>query len=212
VSAALSADREVFMSIRAFLPLLCLSLVACQSKNPYTEDSAPIPPAPPVEQIQSPTYPAAPRDFSSYQSWSWRTPPAGTASITGEELQEMVAGALDQRGLRPAPGNGKGDVLVAAGASKETRVRQTYDHYGPQVGVGRYGGGYGSGYGVGTSVPLVRNYEEEVISVRIEMFDAASGLSVWSNRAEARSGGNRAKQQDAVRQAVQRALEDYPPR
>lgn len=202
------------MSIRAFLPLLCLSLVACQSKNPYTEDSAPIPPAPPIEQIQSPTYPAAPRDFSSYQSWSWRTPPAGTASISGEELQEMVTGALDQRGLRPAASNGKGNVLVAASASKETRVRQTYDDYGTRVGVGRYGGGYGygSGYGVGTSVPIVRNYEEEVFAVRIEMFDAASGQSVWSNRAEARSGGNRTKQQDAVRQAVQRALEDYPPR
>ncbi|AGA87849.1 DUF4136 domain-containing protein [Stutzerimonas stutzeri] len=203
------------MSIRVFLPLLCLGLMACQSKNPYTEESAPIPPAPPIEKIQSPIYPAAPRDFSSYQSWGWRTPPAGTTSISGEELQEMVAGALDHRGLRPASGgtgNGSADVLVSAGASKETRVRQTYDHYGPQVGVGRYGGGYGSGYGVGTSVPIVRNYEEEVVSVRIEMFDAASGQAVWSNRAEARISGSRAKQQDALRQAVERALEDYPPR
>ncbi|HCA64446.1 MAG TPA: DUF4136 domain-containing protein, partial [Pseudomonas sp.] len=176
------------MSTRAFLPLLCLTLAACQSQNPYTDESAPIPPAPPVEQIQAPTYPAAPRDFSSYQHWSWRSPPAGTASISGEELQEMVAGALDQHGLRPAPGNAPGDVRISASASKETRVRQTYDNYGygPHVGVGRYGGGYGTGYGVGTSVPIVRNYEEEVVSVRIEMFDAASGQSVWSNRAEAR--------------------------
>lgn len=126
----------------------------------------------------------------------------------------MVAGALDQRGLRPAPGNAPGDVRISASASKETRVRQTYDNYGygPHVGVGRYGGGYGTGYGVGTSVPIVRNYEEEVVSVRIEMFDAASGQSVWSNRAEARLSGSRAKQQDAVRQAVERALADYPPR
>ena len=48
-------------------------------------------------------------------------------------------------------------------------------------------------------MPIVRNYEEEVVSVRIEMFDAASGQSVWSNRAEARLSGSRAKQQDAVR-------------
>ncbi|KIZ33931.1 lipoprotein, partial [Stutzerimonas stutzeri] len=89
------------MSIRAMLPVLCLGLAACQSQNPYTDESAPIPPAPPIEQIQSPVYPAAPRDFSSYQNWSWQAPPAGTASITGEELQEMVAGALDQLGLRP---------------------------------------------------------------------------------------------------------------
>lgn len=202
------------MSTRALMPLLCLTLAACQSQNPYTDESAPIPPAPPVEQIQAPTYPAAPRDFSSYQHWSWRSPPAGTASISGEELQEMVAGALDQHGLRPAPNNAPGDVRITASANKETRVRQTYDDYGygPHVGVGRYGGGYGTGYGIGSSVPIVRNYEEDVISVRIEMFDAASGQAVWSNRAEARLSGSRAKQQDAVRQAVERALADYPPR
>lgn len=202
------------MSSRAVLPLLCLSLAACQSNNPYTSESAPIPPPPPVEQIQSPIYPAAPRDFSGYQNWSWRSPPAATASIAAEELQEMVAGALDQLGLRPAQAERKGELLISARASKETRIRQTYDDYGPHVGAGRYGGGYGygSGYGVGTSVPIVRNYEEEVLSVRIEMFDAASGQSIWSNRAEARSGGSRAKQQDALREAVQRALADYPPR
>lgn len=196
------------------IPLLCLSLAACQSSNPYTSESAPIPPAPPVEQIQSPIYPATPRDFASYQSWSWRTPPAGAASLAGEELQEMVAGALDQRGLRPAPNGAKGDIQVSASASLQTRVRQVYDDYSPRVGVGRYGGGYGygSGYGVGTSVPIVRNYEEEVIAVRIELFDSASGLSVWSNRAESRSTGKQAERKNAAREAINRALADYPPR
>ncbi len=210
------------MSNRIALPLLCplfLSLAACQSSNPYTGESAPIPPAPPIEQIQSPTYPAAPRDFSSYQNWSWRNPPAGTASIGGEELQEMISGALDQRGLRPAPQGGKGDVQISASAQMETRVRQVYDDYSPRVGVGigsgRYGGygpGYNSGYGIGTSAPMVRNYEEEVVTVRIEMIDSASGQSVWSNRAEARSGGNQGERKDAARDAINRALADYPPR
>jgi hypothetical protein len=202
------------MLFRAALPLLCLSLAACQSANPYTSESEPIPPAPPVEQIQSPTYPAAPRDFSAYQSWSWRNPPAGTASLAGEELQEMVSAALDQRGLRPAHGSEKGHVQITASAQMETRVRQVYDDYGPRVGVGRYGGygpGYGSGVGIGTSVPLVRNYEEEVVTVRIEMIDSASGQTVWSNRAEARSGGSQAERKDAARDAVNRALADYPP-
>lgn len=196
------------------LSLLCLSLAACQSSNPYTSESAPVPPAPPIEQIQSPIYPATPRDFASYQSWSWRTPPAGAASLAGEELQEMVASALDQRGLRPAPSGAQGDVQVSASASLQTRVRQVYDDYGPRVGVGRYGGGYGygSGYGVGTSVPIVRNYEEEVMAVRIELFDSASGLSVWSNRAESRSTGKQAERKDAAREAINRALADYPPR
>lgn len=202
------------MSLRAFLPLLCLGLVACQSSNPYTEESAPIPPAPAIEQIQSPVYPAAPRDFSSYQSWSWRNPPAGTGSIAGEELQEMVAGALDQRGLRPAPAGAKGDVQISASARLETRVRQVYDDYGPRVGVGRYGGygpGYGSGVGIGASAPVIRNYEEQVITVRIEMIDSASGQTVWSNRAAARSGSSQAERKDAARDAVNSALADYPP-
>lgn len=207
------------MSMRIALPLLCplfgLSLAACQSGNPYTGESEPIPSAPPIEQIQSPTYPAAPRDFSSYQSWSWRNPPAGTASLAGEELQEMVSGALDQRGLRPAPQGGKGDVQISASAQMETRVRQVYDDYGTRVGAGRYGGygpGYGSGIGVGASAPIVRNYEEQVVTVRIEMIDSASGQTVWSNRAEARSGSNQAERKDAARDAVNRALADYPPR
>jgi hypothetical protein len=203
------------MLTRAAMSLLCLGLAACQGSNPYTSESAPIPPAPPVEQIQSPIYPAAPRDFSSYQSWSWRNPSSGTASLAGEELQEMVAGALDQRGLRPAPGGAKGDVQISASAQMETRVRQAYDDYGTRVGAGRYGGfgpGYSSGIGIGTSAPVVRSYEEEVVTVRIEMIDSASGQTVWSNRAEARSGGNQAERKDAARDAVNRALADYPPR
>ncbi|MGE6993138.1 DUF4136 domain-containing protein [Pseudomonas sp. NPDC047961] len=209
------------MSIRPALPLLCsllgLSLAACQSSNPYTNESAPIPPAPPIERIQSPTYPAAPQDFSSYQNWSWRNPPAGTASLGTEELQEMISGALDQRGLRPAPTGAKGDVQISASAQMETRVRQVYDDYGPRVGVGagRYGGygpGYNTGYGIGGSTPVVRNYQEEVMTVRIEMIDSASGQTVWSNRAEARSGGDQAERKDAARAAVNRALADYPPR
>jgi len=210
------------MSIRAPLPmfhpllgsLLALSLAACQSSNPYKGESEPIPPPPTVEQIQSPTYPAAPRDFSSYQSWSWRNPPAATASLASEELQEMVSAALDQRGLRPAPAGAKGDVQISASARMETRVRQVYDDYAPRVGVGRYGGygpGYGSGVGIGASAPMVRNYPEQVVTVRIEMIDSASGQTVWSNRAESRSGDSQAERKDAAREAVNRALSDYPP-
>ncbi|MFV0453514.1 MAG: DUF4136 domain-containing protein [Pseudomonas sp.] len=196
------------MSSRAVLPLLCLSLAACQSNNPYTSESAPIPPPPPVEQVQSPIYPAAPRDFSDYQNWSWRSPPAATASIPAEELQEMVAGALDQRGLRPAPTGSKGDVQVSVHASRQTRLRHYYDDYGPRVGVGRYGGGYGA-WG---STPVLRAYEDEAIAVYIEMYDGASGQPIWSNQAEVSSSTDRAERTDATREAVNRALADYPPK
>src|SRR5690606_4317228 len=131
------------MPSRALLIPLCLSRAACRGGNPYTSEPAPLPPPAPPVHIQSPTYPAAPPDCPSYRNWSWRSPPAATASIAAEELREMLAGALDQRGLRPAPAGAKGDVQVSVSANRETRLRQTYDDYGPRVGVGRYGGGYG---------------------------------------------------------------------
>ena len=54
------------MSTRAFLPLLCLTLAACQSQNPYTDESAPIPPA--LRWNRSRRPPTRPRPgLSSYQ-------------------------------------------------------------------------------------------------------------------------------------------------
>ena len=67
------------MPLRTALLLSCLALAACQASNPYTPQSVPIPPSPPIERVQSSTYPAAPRDFSTYQTWSWKNPPAGSA-------------------------------------------------------------------------------------------------------------------------------------
>lgn len=187
--------------------LLCLSLAACQSTNPYQGESAPLPPAPPIEQIQSPLYPAAPRDFSAYRSWSWYAPPAATASLSSEELQEMIAGALDQRGLRPAPEHTGSDVRISASAALERRLRQAYDEYDPYFSSGRHGASYGTWY----RAPMVRTWEEEVVSVRIQLHDASSGLVIWSNQAEARSAGSRSERKEAVREAVKRALADYPP-
>ncbi|TLX55988.1 DUF4136 domain-containing protein [Stutzerimonas nosocomialis] len=196
--------------IRPLALALCLGLVGCQGPQPYVAESTPIPPAP-ANVGQGPdmsAYPAAPLDFSRYQHWSWRSPPAGTASVTPESLQEMVSGALDQRGLRPAPGGSRGDVQVTADARLETRTRQVYDSYGTYYGQGLYG----RGYGLGGQVPLARSYEEQVMLVRIALFDAATGRQVWSNQAEARSSGSQAERADAMREAVHRALDDYPPR
>ena len=198
------------MPTRIALPLSCLALAACQASNPYTPQSAPIPAAPPIERIQSPTYPAAPRDFSSYQTWSWKNPPAGSASLSGEALQEMVTGPLDQHGLRPAPSGARGGLQVSASASTETRVTHSYDDYGTgtRIGAGRYGGGYG----VGGSTPVMRSHEQEVVVVRIELYDTGSGQLVWRNQGEARSGASLGEREKATREALDRALAQYPPR
>lgn len=196
------------MPMRTALLLSCLALAACQASNPYTPQSAAVAPAPPIERIQSPTYPAAPLDFASYQSWSWRSPPAGSGALSGEQLQEMVSAALDQHGLRPAPSGARGGLQVAASMATETRLSYSYDDYGPRIGAGPYGGGYG----MGVSAPLMRSHRQEVLVVRIELYDTGSGQLVWSNQGEAASGSRLAEREKAAREAVERALADYPPR
>ena len=120
----------------------------------------------------------------------------------------MVAGALDQHGLRPAPSGARGGLQVSASASTEIRVSHSYDDYGTQLGAGRYGGGYG----MAGSTPVMRSHEQEVVVVRIELYDTGSGQRVWSNRGEARSGTRLSEREKATREAVERALADYPPR
>nr|WP_298136018.1 DUF4136 domain-containing protein [uncultured Pseudomonas sp.] len=196
--------------MKAFSLLLLLpALLACQSQNPYTAESSPLPPAPPeaAQQLDLSAYPAAPRDYGRYRSWSWLQPPAGNAWASAGQLQEALSNALDQRGLRPAKANAAGDLQVSAELREETRVRQVVDDYGGHYGSGYYGQGrYGHGVGLWGSAPLVRSYTEEVIVVRIEMRDAEDGQRVWSGSAEALG-----RSPEALRSALQRALADYPP-
>ncbi|EIK53537.1 putative lipoprotein [Stutzerimonas stutzeri TS44] len=194
---------------RLTLCLLALGLSACQHDNPYTDAATPIPDAPPASAAtpDRSVYPAAPLEFSRYRTWSWRTPPAGTGSLAPEELQEIVASALDQRGLRPAPPDGPADLRITTSVRSETRLRQVYDDYGGYYGHGRYD----SDYGMWGRAPLVRTYEERVLVVYLELFDPQRAAVVWSNQAQARQGGERSQLRDALRDAVDRALADYPP-
>ena len=191
------------------LLLLLPALLACQSRNPYTAESSPLPPAPPeaAQHLDLSAYPAAQRDYGRYRSWSWVQRPAGNAWASAEQLQEALSNALDQRGLRPAKANAAGDLQVSADLHQESRVRQVVDDYAGHYGGGYYGHGrYGHGGGLWGSAPLVRSYTEEVIVVRIEMRDAEDGQRVWSGSAEALGRGPQ-----ALRSALQRALADYPP-
>ena len=192
---------------RYLIPVCCLLLAACQSKNPYQSESLPMPPAPPQAQgLDLSAYPAAAREFSRYRSWNWQQLPAGSAWASGEQLAEAVAAELDQRGLRPATGS-TADLLVRAQMSQEIRLRQVYDDYGGHYGHGRYGRHYGM-YG---QVPMARSYQEEVVVVRVELIDARDGQSLWSSSAESLAGGDGSKRMGALRAAVRKALADYPP-
>lgn len=185
----------------------CLLLGACAANNPYRSESLPMPPAPPQAQtLDLSAYPAAPRDFSRYRSWRWQQPPAGSAWASGEQLAEVVAGELEQQGLRPAT-HSSADLLVRAWMSQEIRVRQAYDDYGGYYGQGPYGRHHGM-YG---QVPMARSYQEEVVVVRIELYDARDGQALWSGSAESLAGGDGAARMDALRAAVRKALSSYPP-
>jgi len=198
------------MKALAFVLLLPL-LAACQSQNPYTAQSNPLPPAPPqaATVIDLTAYPAPTRDFGRYRNWTWLDGrvPSGSAWATSAQVQEALINALDQRGLRPAQPGAEADLKVTARLHLEKRLRQVADRYGTYYGHNRYHDDFGA-WG---SAPLVRTYEQEVVVVRIDLYDARDGQPVWSASAETLSDGSQAERVDALRTAVQQALENFPP-
>jgi hypothetical protein len=201
------------MKSRAGLLVICLGLSACQGSNPYVATSNPLPPAPPqaASTFDRSAYPAAPRDYGRYRSWAWlngQLPPGSVWADSGQ-VAEAVSNALDQRGLRPLHDNSRpADLFVSADLHLETRLRQVQDDYG------YYGGGYnhyGSGYGLYNTVPIVRTYQEQVVVVRVDLFDASTGQPVWSSSAETGNRGSQSERADAIREAVEKAMSAYPP-
>ena len=193
--------------------LFCLGLAACQGSNPYVATSNPLPPAPPqaAKTFDRSAYPAPPRDYGRYRSWAWLDGhlPPGTAWADSAQIAEAVSNALDQRGLRPLHDNRPADLFVSADLRMETRLRQVQDdYYG-----GGYGGynGYGPGYGGYATVPIIRTYQEQVVVVQVDMFDAKSGQPVWSSSAETGNRGSESERADAIREAVEKAMSAYPP-
>ncbi|MCO7570487.1 DUF4136 domain-containing protein [Pseudomonas chlororaphis] len=201
------------MKRRLGLIFLCSGLAACQGSNPYVASSNPMPPAPPqaASTFDRSAYPAAPRDYGRYRNWAWLNGrlPNGSAWADSAQIAEAVSNALDQQGLRPVLDRRPADLWVSADLHLEKRLRQVQDDYG----YGGYGGynRYGPGYGMYGSVPVVRTYEVEVVVVRVNLYDGASGQPVWSASAETSSRGSLSERADALREAVQKAMAAYPP-
>jgi hypothetical protein len=202
------------MNSRSGLLVICLGLAACQGSNPYVATSNPLPPAPPqaANTFDRSAYPAPPRDYGRYRSWAWLNGhlPPGTAWADSAQVAEAVSNALDQRGLRPLHDNRPADLFVSADLRLETRLRQVQDDYGYYGGYGGYNH-YGPGYGMYGSVPIVRTYQEQVVVVQVDMFDAQSGQPVWSSSAETSNRGSESERVDAIREAVEKAMSAYPP-
>ena len=200
------------MSLRILLISTSLMLAACSSPNPYSPQSTPLPPAPAAaaQTFDRSAYPAAPRDYGRYRSWAWQNGqlPAGAGWADSAQIAELLANSLDQHGLRPAQGGAKADLLVSSQVRTERRQVETYDDRGAYYGHSPYG----NTYGMAGSVPLRRTYEEHYLIVQVRLFEAASGVEVWSNSAENRTTDDgQAARNKVLRQTVQDALSNYPP-
>lgn len=200
------------MSLRILLISTSLMLAACSSPNPYSPQSTPLPPAPAAaaQTFDRSAYPAAPRDYGRYRSWAWQNGqlPAGAGWADPAQIAELLANSLDQHGLRPAQGGAKADLLVSSQIRTERRQVETYDDRGAYYGHSPYG----NTYGMAGSVPLRRTYEEHYLIVQVRLFEAASGVEVWSNSAENRTTDDgQAARNKVLRQTVQDALSNYPP-
>lgn len=200
------------MSLRILLISTSLTLTACSSHNPYSPQSTPLPPAPAAaaQTFDRSAYPAAPRDYGRYRSWAWQNGqlPAGAGWADPAQIAELLANSLDQHGLRPAQGGAKADLLVSSQVRTERRQVETYDNRGAYYGHSPYG----NTYGMAGSVPLRRTYEEHYLIVQVRLFEAASGVEVWSNSAENRTTDDgQAARNKVLRQTIQDALSNYPP-
>ena len=78
------------------------------------------------------------------------------------------------------------DLQVSTELRLEQRIRQVSEPYGSYYGHDRYG----DRYGMWGSAPRVHSYREEVIVVRIDLFDGRDGQPVWSSSAETLAGGS----------------------
>lgn len=185
-------------------------LAACQTPNPYKEESIPYPPAPPgaADNFDSSNYPPPQRDFGLYHSWAWRNDvlPAGSGWVSTQLFIDSISASLDQSGLRPVQGKASPDLLVSA----SVLTRQVEINEPPQVG-GIYGRGpYGDGYGVGVGGAI--NSTQQVLRVQIDMFDARSGQLVWSGNSAQVSGYGNSAQPEKLREAVTQAMQSFPVR
>jgi len=195
------------MPVRAPTLLLLAALAGCQSSNPYTASRLPYPPAPldpaTARQADPGSYPPATRDFGQYRHWQW-------AAEVDEVLAGIVSAELDRRGLRPASAQNPATLSLRVYQRSATRQRQVYDDPYLGAGLGYYHHRYGYWGGM-PYYPLVRTVTYRVEEVQLEFFDARSGETVWQAAGEAEQVGRGTAGAGALRRAVRRALDGFPP-
>lgn len=193
--------------MRRLLPFALLLLAGCQTSNPY-QGTVAVPPGPATAPSAAnlAAYPPAPTDFTRYRSWSWRALPVGSLTLGPELIGHVLAGELDQRGLRPAGAEARGDLRIDLVVSQRTRLRESGYAVDPYLGY--YPGHRPYGYGAYGHAPR-RTYREEVVRVDLRLYDGESDRLLWESHAEAPRDGR--DDEAALRAALGEALQDYPP-
>lgn len=191
--------------------LILLTGCQGQSQNPYQAQSLPMPPAPAsaAQTFDRSGYPAPARDYGQYRTWAWHNGqlPSGAGWADSALIAEMLAASLDQQGLRPPQQAAQPDLRVSASVRMERRQMHDYDRGGAYYG----NSPYGDTYGVGGRVPLRRDYTQNMLIVEVQLIEAASGQSVWSDSAESISSDNQAERSKILRDTIQQVLSSYPP-
>lgn len=156
------------------------------------------------------------RDFSRYASWSWAQPafeyrpddPRLKSDLTEQRIRAAVAGQLEQRGLRTAPGGSRGDLQVRAYLIVDARQDQITSYSG-----GYWGGYWGNGWG-GPLVAESRTYSYKVATIQVDLLDGHDGKLVWRGSGEQTLNGDPqtpAEREAVIQDVVRKLMSQYPP-
>ena len=196
--------------MRALLIATLIVLSGCHSTNPYQAQSEPLPPAPATAAtfVDTSAYPSAPLNYGQYRDWGWFADIAPQAAQWegSESFAQMISARLDQAGLRPA-GLSPADLWVRAEVSVQTRLEQRYDSVGAYYGQRSWN----HPFGLGVQTPIGRTIERKMLQVEIELIDANNQRIVWNGSGIAAINPDHSAQTQTLRQAVDLALDGYPP-
>lgn len=136
-------------------------------------------------------------DFSRYKTYAWlMLPDTGSASIDRRIVSALDA-QLGTQGWRKVK-NGQGDASV--GVEVVTQEEQRNDTYYD---------GWILNQNVGAATTVVTTFREGTLIV--DIFDSASKKSIWRGIAHETISRNPEKNEELVRQAVQKMFQAFPP-
>lgn len=202
------------------LSATALTLLGCQSSNPYQAEGLPLPPAPAAAatHFDASAYPAQ-VDLKDYRYWCWHNQDLSqpNAVYPQDSAQGILAEQLEQYGLRAASPERQCQLKVQLSSQQNLRIRN--DYYDDPYPSANFGYGYGGhrsyrdhfGYsGIGMSIPIrPRSYTEYYQLLTLSFTDADTGQSVWRGQSAVNSNQNAEYSRQELRDAINRMLNSY---